>query len=133
MTKLDELKSKNLLTEYAHAALQGALYENQRSLATVLQPFAATTDELEDDLGSLKQQQSNLEAEIAQMQSRLKKPGVPVPEEAAISSDLDQLKEDLFDSSKGDGEKLVGEMLSQIRNIADEFGLKEALDALPEE
>jgi hypothetical protein len=133
MTKLDELKAKNLLTEYAHAALQGALYENQKSLATVLQPFAATTAELESDLGTLKKQQSDLEAEIAQMQTRLKKPGAPVPEDVSVSADLDQLKADLFEPTKGDGEKLVGEMLSQIRNIADEFGLKEALDALPEE
>ncbi len=132
MTKLDELRAKNLLTPYAHAALQGALYENQRGLATVLQPFAATTAELESDLGTLKQQQAALEAEIAQMQTKLTKPGAPAGE-PGFPSDLAHLKEDLFATGTGDGEKLVGEMLSQIKNIADEFGLKEALDALPED
>ena len=29
-----------------------------------------------------------------------------------------------------DGDELVGEMLKEIKNIADEFGIKEALDSL---
>ncbi|MHA1917011.1 MAG: hypothetical protein ACTSUV_01705 [Candidatus Ranarchaeia archaeon] len=131
--KLDDLRNESLITPYAYAALQGAFYEYQKNIVSVMKPFAASNEELNSNLSDLKRQESELENEIAQMQMQLKGDKTSSPTQP-ISPELTVINEELFSSdTKTDGDKLVGEMLSQIKNIADEFGIKDALDALPEE
>ena len=130
---IDDLRNESLITPYAYAALQGAFYEYQKNIVSVMRPFAASNEELNSDLNDLKRKESELEKEILQMELQLKKDGgVSAP--GPIAPAEPEIQPEMFTGdTKTDGDKLVGEMLSQIKNIADEFGIKDALDALPEE
>ncbi len=121
-TKLEEAKlGDNLSNREANIMREGFL-GLRTAFNRVLQPLGATTSELESQLEELRKNRATLESEIDSLESKsglvsdsTSLPDVPIP---AMST------------GEVDGDELVGEMLKEIKNIADEFGIKEALDSL---
>ncbi|MHA1713555.1 MAG: hypothetical protein ACTSW4_05915 [Candidatus Ranarchaeia archaeon] len=132
MKKFEEAKAKKALSPAAANIMSQAFTEYNTIIARVLRPLGATTDELKQQLEELRKSRLQLESEIDELESKM-------TTKPSIATGIPGTSSAIGSSADVDGDALVGAMLKEIKNIADEYGvpditqgldIKDALDEL---